>query len=177
LKYSLSEKEKIIASKDEVIVAKSSAVAELLEKVSHLEATIKLLLHHQYCSRSEKLKESEDGRQLSLFDEVSAPIPEEPEPESEATTEVTGHQRKKKGGGRRPLPAALMRIRREYTLTAEELKCGCGHMMSEIDESVVEQLEIIPAVMYVVQHARKKYACKHCEEMCEASRPNASTDS
>ena len=78
----------------------------LLEKdqmIATRDQRIQLLLRQQYCSSSEKLKLAENG-QLNLFDEISAPTPEEPAPE---TTLVPAHERKKKGGGRRALPAGF----------------------------------------------------------------------
>lgn len=36
--------------------------------------------------------------------------------------------------------------------------------MTTFDEVVSEQLGVIPAELYVVQHCRKKYACKGCEQ-------------
>lgn len=143
----IAKLEKIISDQKEMIAAR--------------DQRIQLLLRQRYCSKSEKLRLAEHG-QLNLFDEISAPIPEEPEPE---TTFVPAHERKKKGGGRRPLPADLMRMRREYILEGAELDCtACGKQMNEIGEETSEQLEVIPAVMYVIEHAVKKYACKHCEE-------------
>ncbi|MCP4475850.1 MAG: IS66 family transposase, partial [Gammaproteobacteria bacterium] len=136
-------------------------ISEQKEMIATREQRIQLLLRQKYCSSSEKLKLAENG-QLNLFDEISAPTPEEPAPE---TTLVPAHERKKKGGGRRALPEDLMRIRREYLLEGAELDCtACGEQMAEIGEETSEQLEIIPAVTYVVEHAVKKYACKHCEE-------------
>lgn len=155
LQQLLREKEKVLSEKEATILEKEKIIAQRDER-------IRLLLRHQYCSRSEKLKADQESGQLSLFDEASAPIPEEPEP---TTAPVKGHQRKKGGGGRRALPKALLRIRREYALTADERQCGhCGEMMEEIGGDLSEQLEIIPALMYVIQHIKKKYACKQCEE-------------
>tara|TARA_B100001996_G_scaffold379343_1_gene364945 strand:- start:281 stop:1933 length:1653 start_codon:yes stop_codon:yes gene_type:complete len=152
------------------IATLENIIADQKEMIATREERIQLLLRQKYCSRSEKLKLAENG-QLNLFDEISAPIPEEPEPE---TTLVPAHERKKKGGGRRALPDDLMRIRREYILEGAELDCAaCGEQMAEIGEETSEQLEIIPAVAYVVEHAVKKYACKHCEECIkQANKPN-----
>ena len=135
---------------------------------------IHLLLHHQYSARSEKLKGEAPSGQLSLFDEVSAPMPEEPDAPT-STTEVKAHSRQP-GGGRRPLPSELIRLRQEYTLTEAERSCSCcGELMGCIGEESMEQLEVIPAVMYVIEHVRKKYACKACQEgvkqACQAVQP------
>ena len=158
-----------LAEQGEIIAKLKALLAEKEQMIATRDQRIRLLLRHQYCSRSEKLKAAESSGQLRLFDEVSAPAPEEPKP---TTTAVKGHRRKK-GGGRRPLPDDLLRIRRDYDLTADQRCCqNCGHTLSPIGESVSEQLEIIPALMYVMQHVRKKYACKQCEEgVKQASQP------
>jgi transposase len=58
-------------------------------------------------------------------------------------------------------------------LPAEELICGCGCQLEEIGEDISEQLDIIPARVQVIQHVRKKYARKNCEETIKsAPRPN-----
>ena len=46
----------------------------------------------------------------------------------------------------------------------EEKICACGKELTHIKDETCEQLEIIPAKVYVIQHVKKKYACKHCEE-------------
>ena len=50
----------------------------------------------------------------------------------------------------------LPRIRREYDIPEGEKKCACGCQMQVIGGSVGEQLEMIPAQMYVIEHAKKK---------------------
>ena len=40
-------------------------------------------------------------------------------------------------------------------------------------EDTLEQLEVIPAVMYVIEHVRKKYACKGCQEGVKQARQPA----
>jgi transposase len=41
--------------------------------------------------------------------------------------------------------------------------CECGCALTHIGEDTSEQLDIIPAKIQVLQHARLKYACKACE--------------
>lgn len=65
--------------------------------------------------------------------------------------------------GRKPLPKELERIVVEYDLSYHEKTCGCGCQKTYIGDDVSEQLDIIPAVIQVIQHRRKKYACKACE--------------
>jgi transposase len=58
----------------------------------------------------------------------------------------------------------LPRVRIEHDLTGEEKICQCGCQKTCIGEETSEQLDIIPAVIQVLVHARKKYACKNCED-------------
>jgi transposase len=61
------------------------------------------------------------------------------------------------------LPAELLRIPRIYDLTESEKVCSCGCELTHIKDEKSEQLEIIPAKVYVIEHTRKKYACKQCQ--------------
>jgi transposase len=68
------------------------------------------------------------------------------------------------GHGRQPLPAHLPRERVEYDLAEEDRRCPCcGQPRACIGEQVSEQLDYRPASYFVVQHARKTYACQSCD--------------
>jgi transposase len=68
------------------------------------------------------------------------------------------------GHGRQPLPAHLPRQRIEYDLAEADKPCPCcGGPRICIGEQVSEQLDYRPASFFVVQHARKTYACRSCE--------------
>ena len=127
-----------------------------------LSHQIRLLKQDRYGRRSEKIDPEEFGQQ-TLFNEVEleacAEATDEP---GEKTTDVSGHQRKKRG--HRPLPEDLPRVRKEYDLSSDEKTCTCGCEMTCIGEEVSEQLDIVPAKMQVIQHARKKYVCKACSK-------------
>ena len=75
--------------------------------------------------------------------------------------EEAAHKRKKKGHGRRRLPADLPRKRMEHEPSEEEKVCEqCGKEKTRIGEENSEQLEYVPASLYVIEHVRGKYACK-----------------
>ena len=61
------------------------------------------------------------------------------------------------------MSADLPRTRIVYKLAENELACACGCQLEVIGEDVSEQLEIIPAQMVVIEHAKLKYACKRCQ--------------
>lgn len=90
------------------------------------------------------------------------------EPERELhrarTYPVKGHQRRKTGGGRAPLPDHLPREVRVHELDAVACICGCGGALHVVDTQVTEQLEQIPAQLYVIEHHRQRYACRACGE-------------
>lgn len=68
------------------------------------------------------------------------------------------------GHGRQALPEHLPRERVEYDLTEAERRCpSCDRSRVCIGEQVSEQLDYRPASYFVVQHARKTYACRHCD--------------
>ncbi len=62
------------------------------------------------------------------------------------------------------MPTELPRVRRVLELSEEERQCACGCTLVEIGEDISEQVDIIPARVQVIQHVRKKYACKSCDD-------------
>jgi transposase len=68
------------------------------------------------------------------------------------------------GHGRQPLPEHLPRERVEYDLAEADKPCPCcGGPRVCIGEQVSEQLDYRPASFFVVQHAKKTYACRSCD--------------
>src|SRR6516162_5195651 len=68
------------------------------------------------------------------------------------------------GHGRQSLRAHLPRERIEYDLPEADKPCPCcGGPRVCIGEQVSEQLDYRPASFFVVQHARKAYACRSCD--------------
>lgn len=108
---------------------------------------------------SEKIKDPA-GQQL-LFELPAEPGKPEPALDSEKSKEAP----KRHGGGRQKLPPELERKRVEHTLPESERECSCcGETMQPFGEETSEQLEYIPASLFVIEHARIKYACKACQE-------------
>lgn len=81
----------------------------------------------------------------------------------EAEQEIAVPEHKRKKPGRKPLPKELARVDIIHDLTEEDKICHCGCMKKCIDEEITEQLEYIPAKMYVNRHIRKKYCCPSCD--------------
>ena len=66
--------------------------------------------------------------------------------------------------GRKPIPGIYQRVDITHDLTDDQKVCDCGCLMTKFGEDVSEQLDVIPARIYVLRHHRLKYACKKCQE-------------
>jgi transposase len=128
-------------------------------RIQFLEEQIILFKHRQFGQSSEK-----STQQVELFDESEV----EADSSAPEVAEVIVPEAKQKSDkatrpGRKPLPQSLPRVRVEYDLTEAQKICECGCQKSCIGEETSEQLDVIPALIQVLVHARKKYACKGCE--------------
>lgn len=134
----------------------------LSEKDSHintLNEMLRIYRYRQFGNKSEKCSPD----QLNIFNEADLPKNINALVEADEEIHIASHVRKK-SPGRKPLPADLPREQRIHDLKDEEKICACGHELKYIKNETCEQLEIIPAKVYVIEHVRKKYACKHCED-------------
>jgi transposase len=111
----------------------------------------------QFGNQSEKITPD----QYSLFDEAIQPKNTEKLLQAEEEIQVASYTKKP---GRKALPPELPRIQRIYDLEESEKICACGCALTHIKDEKSEQLEIIPARIYVIEHTRRKYACRACEE-------------
>ena len=136
---------------------------EIISKQSHqidtLTEMLRIYRYRQFGNKSEK--NSPD--QISIFNEAELPNKLDVIIKADEEIHIAAHTRKK-SPGRKPLPESLPREQRIYDLSDEEKVCDCGHALTHIKDETCEQLDIIPAKVYVIQHIKKKYACRHCEE-------------
>lgn len=155
LNYNEKSKEELL----QIIANQNSKIEQHLKQICFLEETILAYRLRQFANKSEKL----NTQQVSLFDEAQLPKSIEKIQEAEEEISIASYTRKKTPG-RKPLPAELPRIPKIYDLSDPEKVCSCGCMLTFIKDEKSEQLEIIPAKIYVIEHIRKKYACKKCQE-------------
>lgn len=147
-------------------------VAALRKDRAHQELAIRALLDKQkqllrrlYARHSEKM----DPAQAQLFreelvSEATAELLAEIEAKAAAAAEAEIEEKPEpqRTGRRRP-PADLRRERREYTLPEAGRICPCCRVpMQPFGEDVSEQLEYVPASLFVIEHVRTKYACRSC---------------
>ena len=136
-----------------LVVEHAARNEQLASKVVILQEQLNVALAKRFASRSEVISPD----QIKLFDAAESSHDESVEQESPAI-EVPAHQRQ--SGGRKPLPEALPRVEVLHELPEEERVCGHdGQPLVEIGEVVSEQLDIVPAVIRVIRHVRKQYAC------------------
>jgi transposase len=118
------------------------------------------LLRRLFGRSSEKLAPG----QLGLLDGMEGPPPGEV-PDDEATHETPPAKRRKGAHGRKPLPKDLPRQRVVHEVPESERKCACcGEAMQPFGEDVTEELDVVPAKLFVVEHVRPKYSCRKCQE-------------
>jgi transposase len=167
----LAEANQIIVLLQENLQSQQEKIQTIEQQYENLQQQIINLLRGKYGKSSEKLPEG--FIQLSLLGESKSL--EQPIEESIQKETIT-YDRKKRNGHRN-IPDTLPRIRIEYKLEGLTCPCGCGNQLQKIGEVVTEQLEIVPAKIYVKQHVRFKYAgCLHQNQVITAPMPNQPID-
>jgi transposase len=168
---------KTLAEANQIIVLLQKDLHNQQEKIQTIEQQYEVLqrqvinlLRSKYGKSSEKLPEG--FIQLNLLDNnKSLEQPTEP-----IKKEIITYERKKRDGHRN-IPDNLPRARIEYKLEDLTCPCGCGSQLDKIGEVITEQLEIVPAKIYVKQHVRFKYAgCLHQNQVITAPMPNQPID-
>ena len=140
-----------------LIREQAATIAQQQRELEQVRHRLDHLLRRLFGPRSEKLRPD----QLLLFDPPAAETP--PPPPTPAPEEPVRTANKKKGHGRRPLPANLPRVRTVCDVPAAERVCAtCQGACVCIGEDVSEQLDYQPASLFVTQRVRPKYACPKC---------------
>jgi transposase len=128
------------------------------------------LLRRLYGPKGEKFRPDQPGL-FELLNEVAAAEAAPPQPTASPPTEPAAARPKKKGHGRRSLPADLRRERIEHDVPAADKVCPCCQTPRvKIGEETSEQLDYQPAKLFVWEHVRLKYACPNCAKA--AAKPN-----
>ena len=128
-------------------------------EIDRLKYRLALLQKSRYGPRRERHADDHP----TLFDLGSEDVPEGDVAIDESPAE--DRPAKRRGHGRRKLPADLPRQRIEHELSEGERACPCcGERRQRIGWTTSTQVEYEPAKLYVIEHARAKYACHACEE-------------
>ena len=135
-----------------------------------LQQRLDQLLRRLYGPRSERIRP--DQPTLFEIDKTTDQPPADGQPPAASApltpandTSVPPNKKKRRGKphGRRKLPENLRRERVEYDLCDAQKICPCcGEPRVKIGEDVSEQLDYVPASLFVRQHVCFKYACGKC---------------
>lgn len=121
----------------------------LLEQISQLTFTIEKLQKLLFGCQSERRSDSKKAENKKA----------NPSSHSPAAEKNTSHL-----NGRRRLPNELPRVRIEHDVPIDKQHCAACHCpLQRIGEAISEQLDFVPAKLYVKQHVRYKYGCRHCQ--------------
>lgn len=165
----------IDALKD-IIFARDNALVERDKKIAILEEYVRFLKFKRFGKSSERFTADS---QESLFNEAEQLDQESPAEVDESAAEQAATNPSQdsatdiapKRPGRRKLPAHLPRIKAVHKLPEADRQCPCGCQMEAFDEVISEQLGIIPAELYVIQHCRQKYRCTRCTDQAPVTAP------
>lgn len=145
------------------IAALQAQNRQLAERVVKLEEELALARLHRFAPKSEKrvdrlFNEAEQAVDEDAADSEDGDVVALPDTGLPTSEGATGKKR-----GRKALPENLPRERVEYDLPDDQKACPCcRHQMHRMGEAVTEQLHIEVRAK-VLQNARFKYACRHCE--------------
>lgn len=149
------------ARHNEVVASMSETIREQQRKLDQQEHRLAQLLRQLYGPRRERFNPD----QLTLFDAGELAAIVEEIPEVLRTDDASVLENRKKGHGRRSLPADIQHETILYELSEDQRRCpGCGETRNEIGRERSEQLEYIPPQYKVLVHERVKYACRNCQE-------------
>ena len=132
--------------------------AKLQEKNDRLRQQLEQLRRRLAGHKSEKL----DPNQPLLFPEFAAATPSDTQ--VSPPTAVDTQPKKRRGHRRNGLNTKLRRERRVYVLDEHERRCPCGGLCEKFGEEISEQLDYVPASLFVIEHVRTKYACPKCHD-------------
>ena len=132
---------------------------QLHAEIERLKEYIRLALLRRFASKSEKI----NPNQPSLFNEVEELAqPEEPVESEDQQAPVQKKKRKKR---RISIPTFIPREVKVHDLPEEQKFCSHHQQpLVKIGADVSEQLSIVPAQIFAIQHVRPKYTCPHCDE-------------
>lgn len=132
----------------------------LKDRVLFLETKLAKLEAEQRLARVERFGASSEcnDHQDRLFDEAEQVVGQVDVTE---VIEVGAHVKRRPK--RKPLPADLPRQVIEHP--PRRTHCDCGCELTRIGTKTSEQLDVIPAQVFVIEHRRGTYKCPRCEEV------------
>ncbi|MCH7511011.1 MAG: IS66 family transposase zinc-finger binding domain-containing protein, partial [Chloroflexi bacterium] len=158
-----SQQNELLRAERQQLLEEQQRSTRTIEQLQH---QLQKMLQRMFGRSSEKI----DPRQMLLFETLLEELAPKTNADEGAdddadTNGASSSTPRRKGHGRRKLPADLPREKILHDLPEAEKPCPCcGKMRHIIGQEVSEQLEFIPARLKVIEHTRLKYACRHCEQ-------------
>lgn len=145
-----------------LVLSSASKVVTYQERNTELERQVAWLKKQLFGSKSER--QTVDAPEQQNFEFVD--LPTAPEKSADASWGANeSKQNRRHPHGRNLIPPNIPRERIEHTLPEEQRKCTCcGETMQPFGEEISEQLEVVPAKVFAIQHVRVKYSCRACQE-------------
>jgi transposase len=138
-------------------------IIEYQNKYLEIKERYDILIYKKFVRNAEKF--IDETQKLLFVEESSQGLAEKTEAveedETEETTEVKSHQRKKPG--RKAIDPNIPRIEKIIDIPEEDKICACGCNLTKIGEESNEKLHIVPQRIFVEKTIRLKYACRSCE--------------
>jgi transposase len=148
-KVAIEKREAAIEEKEAAIEKKGAIIDKLQAQINRMQFQIDQMNRLLYGAKRERFISNADENQLTLPFEVE--LEEAPEKDQEVITYVRGKKKRKEHPGRVALPSHLPV--EEITLEPEEdtssMKC--------IGKEVTDQLELVPAKLFIKRFIRPKY--------------------
>ncbi|MBN1294170.1 MAG: IS66 family transposase [Candidatus Latescibacteria bacterium] len=147
-----------ISSLQKIITEQAHEIDTLKHELSY----IKRMLFGQKRERHNPSVPEEQMTLEGLFKQIGVSIPGF----AESKEHISYDRRKpKKGHGRKAIPDDLHREKHILDVPEEEKICDCcGAQKKHIGDDITEELEYKPAVFFVNQYIKPKYACPNCSE-------------
>lgn len=138
------------------------------EKIAWFEEQFKLYRQRQFGKSSESANVLQTEM---IFNAEEEALEKSSEIQAEEATETIPATRRQ-SNTRKIDTSRLPRIQKVHDLKPEEKIChDCGQELEKIRDDVSEQLEMIPRQVYVVEHMRPQYTCRHCHTVTAAGKP------
>jgi transposase len=145
-----------VASLQEIVARKFQEI----EYLKHQLEQFKRLIFGQKRERHVPTVPEEQMTLEGLFEEAGVSIPGFAESKEKIIYE---RHKPRKGHGRKPNPDDLHREKHIIDVAEDEKICSCcGTQKKHIGDDITEELEYKPAVFFVNQYIKPKYACPKC---------------
>ncbi|XOV90526.1 MAG: IS66 family transposase [Pseudomonadota bacterium] len=143
-----------------------------LQELRQARLELAKLQEQQRLARAERFAaSSEQSPQYALFNEAEQEAVEAAaESDDEVAEAVTVPAHTRRVAKRKPLPADLPRVVVEHDL-ADKTCSDCGADKVRIGTKTSEQLDIIPAQVFVIEHQRHSYKCPCCVDAVPTTAP------